>query len=58
MPPLLVKAHQKLDKTVESAYGRTFDDDSQRVAYLFELYQQKTGKLFKDTQKRGKGRKN
>jgi hypothetical protein len=58
MPPELVKAHQKLDKAVEKAYGRTFDDDSQRVAYLFELYQQKTGELFKDTQKKGKGRKN
>jgi hypothetical protein len=57
MPPELVKAHQKLDKAVEKAYGRTFDDDSQRVAYLFELYQQKTGELFVDTTKRGKGRK-
>jgi hypothetical protein len=55
--PALLKAHQKLDKVVESAYGRKFDDDSQRVAYLFELYQTMTGELFKDETKRGKGRK-
>jgi hypothetical protein len=57
MPPELVKAHQKLDKAVEKAYGRTFDDDSQRVAYLFELYQKLSGELFVETKKRGKGRK-
>jgi hypothetical protein len=55
--PELLKAHQKLDKAVESAYGRTFDDDSQRVAYLFELYQKLSGELFIETRKRGKGRK-
>jgi hypothetical protein len=26
------------DRTIEAFYGRSFDDDSQRVAYLFELY--------------------
>jgi hypothetical protein len=57
MPQELTKAHQKLDKAVESAYGRKFDDDSQRVAYLFELYQALSGELVKDEQKRGKGRK-
>jgi hypothetical protein len=57
MIPELVKAHHKLDKAVESAYGRKFDNDSQRVAYLFELYQSLTGELFKDEKKRGKGRK-
>jgi hypothetical protein len=57
MPPALSKAHQKLDKAVEAAYGRTFDDDSQRVAYLFELYQKLTGELFVESKKRGKGRK-
>jgi hypothetical protein len=53
----LLKAHQKLDKAVENAYGRKFDDDSQRVAYLFELYQKLSGELFVDEKKRGKGRK-
>ena len=57
MPKELLKAHQKLDKAVEASYGRTFDDDSQRVAYLFELYQKLTGELFKETKKTGKGRK-
>jgi hypothetical protein len=57
MLPELVKAHQKLDKAVEAAYGRSFDDDSQRVAYLFELYQKLSGELFVETRKRGKGRK-
>jgi hypothetical protein len=57
MPPVLSKAHQKLDKAVEAAYGRTFDDDSQRVAYLFELYQKLSGELFVEEKKRGKGRK-
>jgi hypothetical protein len=57
MPPELVKAHQKLDKAVEAAYSRTFDDDSQRVAYLFELYQKLSGELFVETKRRGKGRK-
>jgi hypothetical protein len=57
MPTKLAKAHQKLDKVVEKAYGREFENDSQRVAYLFELYQKLTGELFKDEKKRGKGRK-
>jgi hypothetical protein len=57
MPSVLTKAHQKLDKAVEAAYGRSFDDDSQRVAYLFELYQKLSGELFVEEKKRGKGRK-
>jgi hypothetical protein len=57
MIPELVKAHQKLDKAVEKAYSRKFDDDNQRVAYLFELYQDLSGELFKEEKKRGKGRK-
>jgi hypothetical protein len=57
MPPLLSKAHQKLDKAVEAAYGRSFDDDSQRVAYLFEQYQKLSGELFVEEKKKGKGRK-
>jgi hypothetical protein len=57
MPKELLKAHQKLDKAVENAYGRSFDDDSQRVAYLIELYQKLCGELFVDEKKRGKGRK-
>jgi hypothetical protein len=54
MIPELVKAHQKLDKAVEAAYGRTFTDDSQRVAFLFELYQKLSGELFVEEKKRGR----
>jgi hypothetical protein len=54
MPPALSKAHQKLDKAVEATYGRSFDDDSQRVAFLFELYQKLSGELFVEGKKRGK----
>jgi hypothetical protein len=57
MIPELVKAHQKLDKAVEAAYGRSFDNDSQRVAYLFEQYQKLSGELFVEEKKKGKGRK-
>jgi hypothetical protein len=39
MPPELVKAHHKLDKTVAKAYGKTFTNDADRVAHLFYLYQ-------------------
>ena len=56
MPPALTKAHQKLDKAVEAAYGCSFTDDSQRVAYLFELYQKLSGELFIEEKKKGKGR--
>ena len=46
MPPALVKAHQKLDAAVDAAYGkRTFKNDAERVAFLFELYQQYTSLL-------------
>jgi hypothetical protein len=56
MPPALSKAHQKLDKGVEAAYGRSFAGDSERVAYLFVLYQKLSGELFVEGKKRGKGR--
>ncbi|MBF0412678.1 MAG: class I SAM-dependent DNA methyltransferase [Desulfamplus sp.] len=40
MPPILLKAHQKLDKAVDTAYGKTnFKTEAERVAFLFELYQ-------------------
>ena len=57
MLPELLRAHQKLDRTVEAAYGRNFDDDNQRVTYLFELYQKLSGELFVEEKKSGKGRK-
>ena len=44
MPQSLRKAHQKLDKAVDAAYGyKGTADDAARVAFLFGLYQQLTG---------------
>ena len=46
MPPALVKAHQKLDAAVDAAYGKkSFKNDAERVAFLFELYQRYTSLL-------------
>jgi hypothetical protein len=40
MPPDLVKAHRALDNAVDTAYSkRKFTGDSDRVAFLFDLYQ-------------------
>lgn len=41
MPPELVKAHQALDRAVDAAYGKqSFKTEAERVAFLFERYQQ------------------
>jgi hypothetical protein len=53
MPPVLVKAHQKLDAAVDAAYAqdtvhagkKTYASDAERVAYLFALYQRLTSLL-------------
>jgi hypothetical protein len=53
MPPALVKAHQKLDSTVDAAYAqdtvhagkKTYATDGERVAYLFAMYQRLTSLL-------------
>ncbi|MDQ5910770.1 MAG: hypothetical protein QG599_2867 [Pseudomonadota bacterium] len=46
MPPELTKAHRKLDAAVDAAYAKQkFTGDSDRVAFLFELYQQITSPL-------------
>ncbi len=40
MPPNLLKAHRKLDRAVDAAYGkRTFSSEAERVAFLFAKYQ-------------------
>jgi hypothetical protein len=57
MPAELVKAHQKLDKVVETAFGKAFDNNEQRMAFLFKLYQKLTGELFTEEKKRNNGRK-
>ncbi len=46
MPPVLLKAHQALDKAVDAAYGKTnFKTEAERVAFLFDLYQRYTTSL-------------
>ncbi len=46
MPPVLVKAHQKLDAAVDACYRKAaFASDAQRVEFLFERYQQLTSLL-------------
>jgi hypothetical protein len=50
MPPALLKAHQKLDTAVDTAYQpssskKTYTSDAERVAFLFELYQRITSLL-------------
>ena len=50
MPPALLKAHQQLDKAVDAAYAlcggqKTWKNDAERVAFLFERYVQLTSLL-------------
>jgi len=46
MPPVLLKAYQALDAAVDAAYGlKSFKNDAERVAFLFELYQKYTSLL-------------
>ncbi|MDI1299845.1 DNA methyltransferase [Methylotenera sp.] len=46
MPANLLKAHQALDKAVDTAYGyKGANTDAARVAFLFERYQQLTSLL-------------
>jgi hypothetical protein len=55
MPPDLVKAHQKLDAAVDAGYGkRKFAGDRDRLAFLFELYQQLVSPLLTAKKSRGK----
>jgi len=55
MPPPLVKAHQALDRAVDAAYGRRkFNTDAERVAYLFERYQQLTSRAPVEKKKKPK----
>jgi len=50
MPPVLLKAHQKLDTAVDAAYRpsggkKNYATDAERVAFLFDLYQRITSLL-------------
>jgi len=67
MPPTLIKAHQQLDKAVDAAYlaaekaaGRKppkLETDAERVAFLFERYQQLVSLLPPEKPKRSARRK-
>lgn len=54
MPPVLVKAHQALDKAVDLCYRpQAFVNEAKRIEFLFELYDRYTGGLFgKERKKR------
>ncbi len=46
MPVELVKAHQNLDKIVDSCYySKGFENDEQRLSFLFNLYEKYTNRL-------------
>ncbi len=46
MPADLVKAHQALDRSVDSAYGKkVLKSDAERMVFLFELYRKYTSPL-------------
>jgi len=38
LPEKLLRAHQQLDRAVEKAYGKSFESEEERVAFLFERY--------------------
>ncbi len=47
MPPVLVKAHQDLDKAVDLAYRpQPFPTEANRIEFLFNLYEKYTADLF------------
>jgi hypothetical protein len=47
MPPVLVKAHQTLDKAVDQCYRlQAFTSEAKRIEYLFELYGKYTAGMF------------
>lgn len=47
MPPDLVRAHQDLDKFVDTCYRpQPFETEMQRIEYLFDLYKKYTQPLF------------
>lgn len=56
MPPVLVKAHNELDKAVDLAYrAQPFTTEAKRMEFLFELYEKYTAELFtKEKPKKGK----
>ncbi|MFW9605818.1 MAG: type IIL restriction-modification enzyme MmeI, partial [Pseudomonas sp.] len=61
MPAELTKAHHQLDAAVDAAYAlngskKSWKNDAERVAFLFELYQRYTSLLPVEKPKRGRKR--
>jgi len=55
MPPKLVKAHQALDKAVDLCYRpQPFSNETARIEFLFELYNEYTMPLLKTDKKKKK----
>ena len=53
MPPALVKAHAQLDRAVDLCYRpQPFENDRQRVEFLFVLYEKLTAPLISAPPKR------
>jgi hypothetical protein len=58
MPPVLVKAHQALDKAVDLCYrSQPFANETKRIEFLFELYDKYTSGMFGEVKKIKKGKK-
>jgi len=58
MPPVLVKAHNELDKAVDLAYRpQAFTSEANRMVFLFELYEKYTADLFTKEPSKGIKRK-
>jgi hypothetical protein len=58
MPPILVKAHNELDKAVDLAYRpQAFTSEANRMVFLFELYEKYTADLFTKESSKGIKRK-
>ncbi len=58
MPPVLVKAHQALDKAVDLCYrSNPFINETKRIEFLFELYDKYTNGMFGKGHKNRKGKK-
>ena len=55
MPPVLVKAHQDLDKAVDLCYRpQPFPNETKRIEFLFELYEKYTRPLLVEKKRKKK----
>ena len=53
MPPVLLKAHQALDKAVDKTYRKVpFKDEKERIEFLFERYQKLISPLIEADKKK------